>query len=292
LQPLFDTAAVDRGAPILKWAGSKSEQSGLIASLLSPYLHRRYIEPFAGSAAVFFRLNPRAAIINDANFHVIRLYSAIKQNVEAVIEQLDVLEAACIHNIDQLFVDFYYNVRSQYPDPKNKYHAAAQLLFLNRHCWNGLYRENAQGHFNVPIGSHRRLQPVNRRLLRDAALPISRASLQHGDFERILAFARSGDVVYLDPPYVPKSATARFAEYQAQSFGEADHKRVRSALDDLTRRGITFLLSNVDLFETRALYTNYEIRSVAASRRINSDSSKRTNHAEILVANFPILDGV
>ena len=180
---------------------------------------------------------------------------------------------------------YYYEVRNQRrlrrPDKK-----AARLLFLNKTCYNGLYRVNSKGHFNVPHGRHKSLRILDGPGLRQASNAIASARIEATDFEEACARAQPGDFVYLDPPYQPLSETSHFTSYTKDGFGVDEQHRLRAAFDDLTARGVPALLSNSDHPFIRDLYDGYSIEEVAMGRNINSKATERSAISESLIGNL------
>jgi DNA adenine methylase len=251
-------------------------------------LRNRYIEPFAGSAAIFFRLSPNAAILGDLNPHLMRLFSAIKSDPEGVSQALDRIRQRASGLNGKAFAAFYYSLRDDFPKKKRSENAAL-LLFLNQHCWNGLYRVNQTGEFNTPIGSYQSLRTMpSLQSLSAASEALQRASLQLADFEVVASMAKPGDFVYFDPPYAPTSQTARFTSYSATQFTWLDQVRLKRVLYDLTDRKISFLLSNSATQTMINLYKDFVQTTVSAARSINSVGSKRRGFVELLVSNFEI----
>ena len=295
--------------PILKWAGGKRQ--------LLPELRRfypdhfgRYIEPFVGSGAVFLdlhnrgRLDRRSVLLADSNRDVIGCYQAVRDGVDQVIAALRGLEDGHRRGGRTHFYDVRdgrFNPlrrsvlapggRTQYPPD-----LAAMLIYLNRTGYNGLYRLNARGEFNVPAGRYAAPRICDAENLRHVAAAFARARLrlQVGTFDRVLAGARRGDFIYIDPPYAPLSATARFTSYTAGGFGPEDQVRLRDLVVDLARRGCQVLLSNSTALEIRELYVDdrraraagLRALEVPARRAINSRASGRGPVMEYLIANI------
>ena len=278
-------------APFLKWAGGKAKLVPTLAALLPPF--ERYLEPFLGGGAVFFGLEERGAVpralLSDTNPYLIDAFLAVRDAVEEVIEALAPLAADFAARDEAGRRELYYAVREHYP--VGPVATAAWLIFLNRTCYNGLFRVNAAGRFNVPYGRYKDPVILDAARLREASGALQRAELRCADFELVLAEARPGDFVYLDPPYQPLSATARFTNYTAGGFGPEDQERLARAFASLTERGIPAALSNSDHEAVRRLYDGrgYEIRIVPMSRAINSDGRGRSPVPELLVTNFRLV---
>ncbi len=262
--------------PILKWAGGKRQ---LLPSLLSraPKKIATYYEPFIGGGALFFALaNERRferAVINDANAELINLYSVIQSRVDELTSTLS--------GMPHSEKDFY-RVRAESPtDPIER---AARTVYLNRTGFNGLYRVNRKGGFNVPFGRYANPKICNEPKLRAASEALRGVELRVGDFTLAIASARPGDFAYLDPPYLPVSATANFASYYRDAFGADQHGRLAGICAQLNRDGVEFLLSNSDTPLVREIFAGLHIESVEARRSINSDGGKRGAVSEVLVS--------
>jgi len=269
-----------RAAPFLKWAGGKRQ---IVARILdvAPACIDTYYEPFVGGGAVFFALAGQGrfgrAVLADANAELVQCYQAVRDDVEAVIEAL------APYRYDQAF---YYRVRERDPARLTRPARAARLIYLNRCGFNGLYRVNSKGRFNVPFGRYRNPVICNPAKLRAASVSLRRAEIVCGDFARTLDAAGPRDFVYLDPPYVPLSATSSFTRYEQGDFGLGDQRRLASVLRELGTRGVPALLSNSDCALTRQLYRGLRPRRIDARRSINSVSSKRGAVGELLVKSF------
>jgi DNA adenine methylase len=217
--------------PIVKWAGGKSRLLSQLIPLLPADIHaRRYIEPFAGGAALFFALQPARAILADINASLIAAYKAVQRDLESVVDQLRLHEAR--HS-----TDYYYACRNAYnTGTLAEVQRAGAFLYLNRTCFNGLHRVNKRGEFNVPAGRYARPRIVNDVALRAAHHALRNVKLRAASFESILEYARPGDFVYFDPPY-DAGSTASFTQYNAAAFGRAEQVALSSVVDELDRRG-------------------------------------------------------
>ncbi|WP_404785971.1 DNA adenine methylase [Altericista sp. CCNU0014] len=264
--------------PFLKWAGGKSR---LIAQY-QPYLPidvRTYYEPFLGGGALFFHLKPERAMLSDINPELVNVYTCVRDCVEAVIDEL--ADHAARHS-----QTYYYQIRDREPDlPAEK---AARLIYLNKTCFNGLYRVNRQGRFNVPMGRYKNPKICDPELLRAASIALQTATLTEEPFDRILNQSPSArDFVYFDPPYHPLSDTSNFTAYSRVAFGETEQIRLRDTFAELAERGVKVALSNSDCPFIRDLYQAFPIHPIAATRAINSQPAKRGKIAEILVTSYP-----
>ena len=273
--------------PFVKWAGGKRQLLAEIQKRLPGDIERRvYFEPFVGAGALFLELQPKTAVINDFNTELMLCYGAIKDHVEELI-------AALLNHRQQNSKDHYYEVRAR--DRDNGYHAtgdiekAARLIYLNKTCYNGLYRVNSRGYFNVPLGAYKNPAICEEALLREISSYLNSASvvILNTDFEEALTRAATDSFVYFDPPY-HSSRKAAFSSYQAGGFDEEEQARLAKVLLNLTERGIPCLLSNADTPFIRGLYQNraFEIISLKARRAINSDRSGRGRVNEVLIKNY------
>jgi DNA adenine methylase len=269
--------------PIVKWAGGKTR---LLASLMKhvPSHMRTYAEPFAGGAALFFALadeRPRRferAILCDANAELVACYRAVKRDVSAVIEAL----GGYVYDRD-----LYYETRDRDTSQLGDVERAARLIFLNRTCYNGLWRVNSKGKFNVPFGRYTDPRICDPDALRAASRALARAEIRCGDFTNATRGLGARDFVYFDPPYVPVSKTADFTAYAAGGFGRADQKRLVDEMRRLRRARASVVLSNADTPEAHALYEGFDTHSVKAPRPINSDKRKRGMTRELIVIASP-----
>jgi DNA adenine methylase len=271
--------------PIVKWAGGKTK---LLPEILLdvPKRIRTYVEPFAGGAALFFKLasEPRCrfarAVLVDQNPELVACYRTVQKNVDRVIEELHTLAD------DPARKELYYRLRDEPTAGMPAARRAARFVFLNRTGYNGLWRVNAAGKFNVPYGRYKNPRIVDVDRLRAAARALDGAEILEGDFSLATRELGDGDFVYFDPPYVPVSRTASFTAYASKGFGPTDQERLAAELRRLAKRGVHAVLSNADTKETRRLYEGLAHRVVRAARAINSDATKRGEIAELLVRNW------
>ncbi|NJK62980.1 MAG: DNA adenine methylase [Synechococcaceae cyanobacterium SM2_3_1] len=259
--------------PFLKWAGGKGRLLDQYAAYF-PRQYRTYFEPFLGGGAVFFHLRPQQAVLTDINPHLVNIYRCVRDQVEFLIPLLQDHQA-------QHGPDYYYRIRAL--QPEDPVHQAARLLYLNKTCFNGLYRENASGQFNVPIGRYRNPRICDPTLLRAASQALQGSDLQVQPFEAILEAATPADFVYFDPPYHPLSATSSFTAYNRHSFGEADQIRLQDVFATLAARGVPVMLSNSDCQWIRTLYQDFPVHTITAARAINSKAQRRGKITEVLV---------
>lgn len=264
-------------APFLKWAGGKRQLLAQFDPLFpKPGSYGTYHEPFVGGGAVFFHLRPKRASLADTNPALIEAYQVIAESVEAVIDYL----GTCRHT-----EDFYYRLRGLDPDQLDPVRRVGRLLFLNRTGYNGLYRVNRAGQFNVPFGRYKNPTICDAANLRAVAAALAGVSLKVQSFEAVYDQAVSGDFVYFDPPYQPLSETAAFTAYTKSSFGEKDQAALAEVFRALAIKGCRVRLSNSDTPFVRELYRDQRIETVWATRRINSRADRRGRISEVLICN-------
>ena len=276
---------VKAAVPFLKWAGGKR---ALVPEILErlPEGINTYYEPFLGGGAVFFALAARSAfkraVICDRNRDLIDAYLGVRDDVDGVIARL-----ARLRHDNRT----YYRLRSQDPAKLNRTQRSARIIYLNRTCYNGLYRVNRAGRFNVPFGRYKNPRILDRDNLWAVSRTLQKTSIAESrDFEALVEKAEPGDAVYFDPPYAPVSSTASFTAYDSLPFGDDEQERLAKVLRQLQRRGVYALLSNSDVPLTRRLYKRYACDSVQVHRRINSRADRRGPVSELLVrthARFP-----
>ena len=265
--------------PFLKWAGGKTK---LIQQYIPffPKEFKAYYEPFLGGGAVFFYLNPSCGYLTDINAELINAYRCVKNDVEELIKILEV------HQLNHS-KEYYYEVRHCHG--VTDIEKAARLIYLNKTCFNGLYRENSRGEFNVPIGKYKNPKICNPDLLRSASAALQKALIDVRPFEDILERAsRCDDFVYFDPPYHPLSPTSNFTAYSRSSFNRDNQIKLKEVFAELAQRGVKVMLSNSDCQFIRELYRDFNIRihPILASRLINSNIQKRGRIPELLITSY------
>jgi DNA adenine methylase len=264
-------------APILKWAGGKGQ---LLGELLKRVREEfgTYHEPFVGGGALFFALFGQGriqhAVLSDVNRDLIETYETVRDDVESVIGALGK------HDNEK---EHFYRIRAQDPRRLSRTARAARLIYLNKTCFNGLYRVNSRGQFNVPFGDNPRATICDAEGLRAAAAALRHAELCCESFENVLDRSKPGDFVYFDPPYQPLNKTAYFTAYSREGFGEADQRRLADVFRVLAERGVHVLLSNSDTPLARGLYRDFARDVVQAARAINSKADRRGKIGELLV---------
>jgi DNA adenine methylase len=265
-----------RPVPFLRWAGSKRRTVDRLVPLWSSR-YSRYVEPFAGSASLFFALSPDKALLSDTNHHLIRTYRAIQSHAEKVY--------ATYASFDRS-AEYYYSIRREALSTEDDILLAARFLYLNRNCFNGLFRTNRSGNFNVPHSSKRVPGLLDEATFYASAQLIRRARFEASDFETILRRrAKSGDFVYLDPPFAVKNVRI-FTQYGPDCFGLNDLDRLASLLHVLHKRGVHFVLSYADCPEARSLFCGWNMSSHEVLRHISGFAAHRKNSLELVVTNL------
>lgn len=259
--------------PFLRWAGSKRR---LLPDLLSktPATFSRYVEPFGGSLCFFFELRPAGAILSDFNHELIDTYLTVRAHPYLTSRLLQGLESAGAD---------YYHVREESIHSLNAIERAARFIFLNRHCFNGVYRTNAKGEFNVPKGTRVGSLPSTAHLNR-CSIALRRASLYALDFEDTVDMTRKGDFLYLDPPYAKANSRIR-GEYGKDSFGVKDLARLKTSLERADRRGVTFLLSYAKCDEIEPISAAWNTTEIVVSRQVAGFQRHRHKVSEVLISN-------
>ena len=268
--------------PFLKWAGGKQQ---LLPYLLdnSPSRFKKYYEPFAGGAALFFalfregRLDGRPAFLADINRELMTVYTAVREDVREVIKKLR------RYRYDS---DYYYKVRKRDPWKLPPPRLAARMIFLNRTGYNGLYRVNSKGQFNVPFGRYKNPIICDSENLRAVSDALQKTELLCQPFEAVLKQARKGDFVYFDPPYVPLSTTAYFVSYAQDGFNLVDQERLAQVFRKLAKRGVFVMLSNSDTEWVREHYEGFRLVEVKVKRSVNSKGDSRGAVGELIVLSY------
>ena len=271
--------------PFVKWAGGKTQLLDPLRARV-PASFGRYYEPFIGGGALLLALRPERAVINDVNAQLLNVYRQLRADAEGVIDAVARYDAQPGSRETYLAIRTAYNrkIAAEELDVS----CAAMLIWLNKHCFNGLYRVNGQGLFNVPYNQKTGGSSMDAENLRaiGAYLRQSETEIRCGDFEAACADAQPGDFVYLDSPYVPVSATANFTDYAKTGFSLADHRRLAALFRRLDERGVWVMLSNHDVELVHELYAGYTIESIAVRRSINRDAARRTGR-EVIITNYP-----
>ncbi len=286
---LFDDIAKileEKPKPFVKWVGGKRQLLKQFRLLnlyppanFDPKLNK-YFEPFVGGGAVFFDLLPEKAELSDLNSELVTTYNVIKNNVDTLIESLRK------HKYEK---EYYLKVRAKNPNELSDVEVASRFIYLNRTGFNGMYRVNSKGGFNVPFGRYNNPIICDEKNLRRVSKALQKVSINHQDYKEVLKNAKKGDFIYFDPPYYPISKTASFTSYTAESFLEDEQTELRNTFAELHKRGCFVMLSNSDTPFINKIYSEIssaKITKVEAVRAINSKGSKRGKITEVLVTNY------
>ena len=272
-------------SPILKWGGGKRQLLGEILPLIPAYT--KYYEPFVGGAAVLLGLQPERAVINDYNNELINTYKVVRDNPKKLIELLS-------GHKDKHSSEYYYEVRAWDRDVK-RYQSlsaeekAARTIYLNRTCFNGLYRVNRDGQFNTPCGKYKNPEILNEQRIQSLHdyLSSNKIDIMCGDYKDSIKRIRRGAFVYFDPPYMPpENGDETFTKYTVDGFDEDKQTELKELCDRLTKKGVKWMLSNSSCSFIQELYKDYNIRIVQARRSVSADGAKRVLIDEVLVTNY------
>ena len=266
--------------PFIKWAGGKRQiLKALIDSM--PKKYNRYYEPFIGGGALFFHIMPTNAYISDINPELINLYEIVRDNVEELIEDLKK------HKNGE---EYYYNLRNADRTPYyknwNSIQKASRLIFLNKTCFNGLYRMNSKGYFNVPFGFYKNPRIIDKENLFACSKLLQNTEIVLSSFLEIENKVKEGDFVYFDPPYVPVSQTSSFTKYYKDDFDYDMQFELKELCDRISKKKASFMLSNSYIDFVTKLYKNYSIKKVDAIRAINCKGDRRGKINEVIITNY------
>ena len=282
----YSQIAISEPKPFVKWAGGKRQLMSELEKNF-PIKFGTYLEPFLGGGAVMFDLLAKNSNlkcnVSDLNSDLVLAYVTIRDRLGRLIESLENHSK----NYHKDSTGYYYEVRKQ--EPKNQIEKVSRLLFLNKTCFNGLYRVNSKGKFNVPLGRYTNPNIVNKENLETVskALQYGKIKISCRDFESVISDAKKGDFVYFDPPYQPVSDTANFTSYTHRDFTEDDLERLADLANQLNSKGCKVMLSNSNSKTVKKLFSSeWKIKEIKANRAINSNSQKRTGHKEIIIQNY------
>lgn len=276
----------EKPKPFVKWVGGKRQ---LLAQFRKLNLYPpekfnpqtgTYFEPFVGGGAVFFDLLPEKAFLSDLNKELVVTYNVIKNNV------IELINALKKHKVSK---EYFLEIRALDPKTLSDVEIASRFIYLNRTCFNGMYRVNSKGGFNVPYGKHTNPLICDEENLLKVSKALKNVEINHQDYKEVLKKAKAGDFVYFDPPYHPVSKTASFTSYTAEAFLEKEQLELRDTVLELSNRGCFVMLSNSDADFINEIYSGHagiRINKVEAGRAINSDSAKRGKVVEVLVTNY------
>ncbi|EKU97932.1 DNA adenine methylase Dam [Leptolyngbya sp. PCC 7375] len=275
-----DPVSIIQAKPFVKWAGGKAKLLSELAKRLPPSFST-YYEPFVGGGALYFKLQPGDAVLSDRNFELVNCYKAIRDYSEDLIDDLK------IHRYKK---EYYYNLRDADRDESfldtSSIYRASRFIYLNKTCFNGLYRVNKKGEFNTPIGRYRNPTICDEGNLLACSELLQGVTIEARDYQTVEVHANSGDFVYFDPPYKPVSDTSNFTSYTADGFGVQDQHNLAELCVNLSKKGVKFMLSNSDCDFILDLYKGFNIDRVRAPRSINSKGSKRGKVGELIIRNY------
>lgn len=272
----------------MKWVGGKRELLPELRKHIPLSFDKEkntYYEPFVGGGALLFDILPYHGVINDSNEELINLYKVVKNDVDSLIKEVS------SYPYDK---DFYYSIREldrgeDFPDSLSDIKRAARTIYLNKTCFNGLYRVNKKGQFNTPFGKYSNPTICKENDLKDVSSYFNDndISIMSGDFAQCVKDAQEGDFVYLDPPYVPLNKTSSFTSYTKEGFKDCDQRRIKDIIDSLDDRGVYVLMSNSSSDDVFDLYSpDYNVETVKVARKVNSKAHKRNKIDEFLIKNY------
>ena len=269
-----------KAKPFVKWVGGKTQLLPEL-TLRIPSNFSKYFEPFAGGGALFFHMQPEQSILIDINEELTNTYRVIKYQTEELIADLK------RHIYEK---DYYYQIRNV--DRTDEYKSwsdvqrASRLIYLNKSCFNGLYRVNSKGEFNTPMGRYKNPKIVDETNLRAASIALQKAQIITGSFLEVEEKITRDDFVYFDPPYAPLNATSNFTGYSQDGFDLQMQSSLKNLCDRLDAKGVRFMVSNSNAPLILDLYSNYKIEFVYANRAINSQGDKRGKIPEVIISNY------
>jgi DNA adenine methylase len=277
----------ERPKPFVKWVGGKRQLLKQFRDLnlyppqdFNP-VKNAYFEPFVGGGAVFLDLLPKRAVLSDLNFELITTYKVVKNNVNKLIKLLKTYK----YN-----KDFFLKIRSKQTKDLSDVQIAAKFIYLNRTCFNGLYRVNSKGEFNVPFGNYKKPLICDENNLKKISKALKNVKIYNEDYKNVLKRAKKGDFIYFDPPYYPVNRTSNFTGYTVEGFFEKEQEELRDIFFDLHKRGCFVMLSNSDTPFINKLYSKLDkkiqINKIEANRNINSKASGRGKIKEVLIINY------
>jgi len=271
-------------SPVLKWAGGKTQLLKAITERF-PETYDTYYEPFIGGAALLLNVAPEKAVINDVNAQLVNLYCQIRDNAEEVISIVNEMDSVICTK--ELYLEMREKYNQKLKEEVLDAECAAYMIWINKHCFNGLYRVNAKGLFNVPYNNKKQGKSISEENIRAISeyLNSCDVNILCGDFESACANVTSNDFVYFDSPYVPEGETADFTAYTKAGFPYEEHVRLSNLFKKLDAQGTKVMLSNNDVPLVHELYAGFNIQHLDVKRMINSNASKR-NGNEVLITNY------
>ena len=273
--------------PFLKWVGGKSKLVPLLKERF-PSEYNDYYEPFLGGGALFFTMNDKRAHVNDMNEVLIQAYINIQMNVELLVKKLNSIQSEymSLTGLEAKKV-YFLEKRTEYNSLKNNdFSKTAYLIFLNKTCFNGMYRENSKGGYNVPFGKQEKPNICDESNLQSVSKALQHTTISNGSYLSAIKNAKMGDFIYLDPPYHPINSTSSFTAYQAGGFTAEDQEKLRDTFVDLSERGCKVMVSNSNASLIKELYKKYNTYEIQAARSINSAASGRGKITELIITSY------
>ena len=274
--------------PFIKWAGGKTRVVNQILEFF-PAEFDAYFEPFLGGGSLYFAIAPQKGNLNDMNHALISAYINIRDRCDALISELSRLQEE-YYQLPTLETKqtYYYERRNEYNGLSlRSIRKSSLFIFLNKTCFNGMYRENTQGQYNIPFGKHMRPSICDVANLLAVSEVLKQINISCGSYELSLGNAKAGDFIYFDPPYAPINPTSKFTQYQAGGFTDKDQKKLRDLFRELSARGCYVMQSNSTAESIAELYSDFYINKITVARSINSTGTKRGKIEEVLITNYP-----
>jgi len=272
--------------PFLKWVGGKRQIIPQIKKYM-PENYNRYFEPFVGGGALFFDLEPKKAYINDINKILVSAYKNIKNHPYEIIKKLEDLQKIFYEKNNEERKIYFYEIRDAFNNTEyNLFLKTSYMIFLNKTCYNGMYRENSKGKFNVPFGRYKNPKILDKENILAVSKLLTNTIITNCSFEKAVENAESGDFIYFDPPYHPLSITSNFTSYSNGGFTKEDQLKLRDVFKDLDKRNCFVMLSNSDTEFIREIYEEFTQKTVSAARSINCKAAGREKINELLIMNY------
>lgn len=269
--------------PFLRWAGGKNRIVNFLEEYMPPNFSNgnRYYEPFLGAGSLFFRLIPLKATLSDNNKDLIECYKAVKEHPEAITAYLQ-------RHLSNTSKDYYYMMREKYNNSNPSIAKAALFIYLNKTCFNGIWRVNKKGKFNVPYGHREPPALPSKDSLLNLSNALSKAKIIHKDYKKVVEYTRKGDFIYFDPPYPPLNGTSYFTHYTKEGFDREDHAELASVARMLNEKGCYIMISNADIQFIRSLYKDmFNLYDLEVTRWISANG-KRHKVQELIITNYEV----
>lgn len=274
--------------PLIKWVGGKRHIAPILeAHLPEDWSRGAYYEPFIGGAAMYLHLKPKKAFLSDVNEKLVGFYKNVKTNEKTLSKTIIGLAQAFDNESDESKKEYFLKLRAMFNSGNAAEIKTSSLLFvLNKLCFNGLYRENSKGEFNVPFGQKKQFPAIDLEGFRDASLLLKGATIRASDFEGSLVEAKAGDFAYLDPPYIPVSASSSFTSYSTGGFNLDSQNRLAKVMHTMSQNGVRVMLSNSATDVTREIFKGLRQVEISAPRMVSAKSSGRGSIAELVIMNY------